>query len=208
MESNHHHDPTICRNIQDIARILHENLAGKINEDPGYIPIFKAFERIQGFEDHTRLYLSPSTRPVSRHWEQVLDMAEQGRLAPMAQLFRKLSPHVSWMDDPDYRGESVDEEFLRNYGCFELVGTRGIIRDDQVTLGCLLLSPEIFFPFHAHPGNELLYLMHGRGIWHMDQGQIISIPKESHILIPENQIHAFWSVGEQALAALYVCAGD
>lgn len=192
--------------IRAFARVFREQLGDIPWEDPAYLDVQKAFERIAGFSDQAPIHLSPCEKPVTRHWQRVTQHASKGRLRPMAELLSELSPFLSWMDDPDYRGADVDAAFLENYGCFELVGTKGIIHDQWTTLGCMLLSPEIYFPLHAHPQYELLYILSGRGTWHMDKGQIISMPKETHILIPENRRHAFWSVGNLPMAAVYICS--
>lgn len=195
----------ILLNVQEFTRVFKAQLEEIRWQDPEYKRIQKSFDRILAFEDPAAVVVSPGLKPVSRHWEKVLASAGQGRMSNMISILENLTPCLEWLDDPHYRGEDVDREFLENYGCFELVGNQGLVRDDQVTLGCILLSPEIYFPLHAHKGVELLYVVSGRGTWHMDKGPIISIPRGTHILIPSSRMHACWSLGSAPMAAVYIC---
>lgn len=192
--------------IKELLEILKQRLEEDIlPEEPEYNEIKKIFMHHKKALD---IYagLEPQEQPATRHWERALKMARNLGAGDLVRCLEALTPYLYWMVNPGYRGQNVSKEFVDNYACFELIGPDGLFTSSTVTVGVMLLSPNIYYPPHSHPAPECLYLLSGRGTWHIASGPIISIPPGGHILIPSECLHAFWSM-DTPLAAIYLCLG-
>lgn len=199
------------KNVLDPIKAFLEILQQRLKEDilpeePEYDEIMQIFMQLEK-EFGTYAGLEPLVQPATRHWGKALEMARDMGFSDLVQCLEDLTPFLWWMVDPGYRGKNVNQEFVDNYACFELIGPDGLFSNSTVTVGVMLLSPNIYYPPHAHPASECLYLLSGRGTWHLTDGPIISIPPGGHILIPSGSVHAFWSM-DTPLAAIYLCLGD
>ena len=193
--------------IRDLMEILKQRLEEEIlPEEPEYNEIKKIFiQQEKAFGTYAGL--APQRKPATRHWKKSLKMAKELGAKDIVRCLETLTPYLHWMINPGYRGQNVNKAFVDNYACFELIGHDGLFTSSTVTVGVMLLSPNIYYPPHSHPASECLYLLSGRGTWHMSSGPIISIPPGGHILIPSECIHAFWSM-DTPLAAIYLCLGN
>jgi len=199
------------KNLEGLIKALLENLHLQLKKDilpeePEYNEIMQMFIRLEN-NFGTYAGLTPQVKPATRYWEKALEIAIDMGNQEIATCLDALTPFLHWLVDPGYRGQNVSKKFVDNYACFELIGSEGLFFNSTVTVGVILLSPNIYYPPHAHPASECLYLLSGRGTWHISGGPIISIPIGGHMLIPSECGHAFWSM-DTPLAAIYLCMGN
>ena len=82
---------------------------------------------------------------------------------PTAKLLAAVANHLAW--GQTYLPEDFGSIFLERYGWTELVGTRGVIANNRIACGFLLLGPEIEYPLHRHEAEEIYVPLTGRTYW-------------------------------------------
>lgn len=150
---------------------------------------------------------APRELPAVRFWDAELNALRIGSGSALAPLLQQLTPRLHWWQDEHYTVANVGADFMKNYAQTELVGTRGLCHSHTLSLGVLLMGPDTFYPAHRHPAEEGLYVLSGRGTWHLDKGPTISLPPGGVVYIPAEGAHAFWSF-EAPMVAVYFCHGD
>ena len=93
-----------------------------------------------------------------------------GPTADVAAAGRDVAPHLNWE-----RRRSNDDDpagFLDGHANAILIGPRGLMRSDDVTLGVTLMAPHVQYPDHQHPPDEFYVVLspgqwrQGGGPWH------------------------------------------
>ena len=74
-------------------------------------------------------------------------------------------------------------------------------------LGVLLLGPGLTYPPHAHPANEVYYIVGGSAEWRRGDGPWTSRATGSLVQHPSGLVHAT-RTGDDPLLALYLWWGD
>lgn len=121
-------------------------------------------------------------------------------LAPLAELFH-------WVQNPNYSDANMGPGYMDNYAYAELVGRRGLFGGGDYALGVLLLGPGLTYPPHAHPANEVYYVVGGTAEWRRGPGPWKAQPPGSLIEHPSGLVHAT-RTGVDPLLALYLWWGD
>lgn len=185
-----------CRRLLDIARRLIEDGV----EDSQ--PLAEAI----GATTIQAPRLSPRRLAACRHWRPALALADDasaavaGALAPLAELFH-------WVQNPNYSDADMGSGYMDNYAYAELVGRRGLLGGGDYALGVLLLGPGLTYPPHAHPANEVYYVVGGTAEWRRGPGPWKAQAPGSLIEHPSGLVHAT-RTGVDPLVALYLWWGD
>ena len=154
----------------------------------------------------SRVEIVPETKPVLRYWDHVIDTLEDCDPPDLAMVLRGLSGILRWMQYLNYTPENTSREFLDNYAFCELIGPYGLCPCETMSMGLMLLGPDTYYPPHHHLPSECLYLLSGRGTWHLAEGPTISLPPGAVLSIPSGSSHAFWSM-DDPMAVIYLCEG-
>ena len=154
----------------------------------------------------SRTEVKPESKPVLRYWDQVMETLEECDPPDLAVVLRGLAGTLRWIQYPNYNDENTSREFLENYAFCELIGPYGLCPCDTMSMGLMLLGPNTFYPPHHHMPSECLYLLTGRGTWHLADGPTISLPPGAVFSIPNEASHAFWSM-DDPMAVIYLCEG-
>ena len=185
-----------CRRLLDAARALIE--AGVEDSDP----LARAIRATTVGAPR----LAPRRLAACRHWQPALALADDasaaiaGLLAPLAALFH-------WVQNPNYSDVNMGPGYMDNYAYAELVGRRGLFGGGDYALGVLLLGPGLTYPPHAHPANEVYYVVGGTAEWRRGPGPWKAQAPGSLIEHPSGLVHAT-RTGDEPLLALYLWWGD
>lgn len=97
---------------------------------------------------------TPHTLPVVAHLPRALDIGSRSSLALLTGSVARLAPRMTW----EYGYERVPRGLVDSYGYCELVGPRGPVVTERITLGLVLLAPGTTYPQHHHEGIEESYM--------------------------------------------------
>lgn len=189
--------------IESLTALIDRSLKGNDSEYP---PVRDLLARLAA-EERRPVPPAPRTLPVVRFWPAALDALRGHDGAGLAPLLQAVTPRLHWWQGEHYSAATMGAAFVENYALAELLGPRGLCHSPDLALGILLLGPDTYYPPHYHPAEEGLYLLSGRGTWHLDRGPTISLPPGGVVHIPAGGAHAFWSF-EAPMAALYFCQGN
>ena len=185
-------DDAAIQRLLDAARGLVEDRAGLAQSSKETVP--------------RAPLLAPRTLPACRHWEPALALAD-ARSASIAAALAPLGDVFHWVQNPNYSDAAMGEGYMDNYAYANLAGGRSLLGGGDYALGVLLLGPGMTYPPHAHPADEIYYVVGGRAEW--QRGDEPWTPRAPGSLIhhPSGLVHAT-RTGSEPLLALYFWWGD
>ena len=143
--------------------------------------------------------------PVLSHWPEAM-MRVAAMDAALTGALVRLSPHLSWRQNPNYVRQPPSPEFLDGYGYAPIAGPDGVVPAD-IAVGVLLLAPEILYPAHAHPAEEVYLVLDPASRWWRKGEDWREGIAGTAIHHPPGLPHAM-QAGESPLCAIYVWRGD
>ncbi len=139
----------------------------------------------------------PSRAPACRHWEQLLDSADDQE---MASALRPLGGALGWMSGGDFYGPTASG-LHDTLAYADVVGPYGgLFAAEGYHLGPIIFGPHMDYPAHAHPAAELYYLVAGLGEWRRGDDAWTARPPGSLIHHSPNMAHAARTADEPVLA--------
>lgn len=148
--------------------------------------------------------------PACRHLVEI-DASPRVAGASTSQLldsFMACWPAVTWRQNENYRHVPEMQAYLADSAYGELVGPHGgMIQNQQVSMGFLIIGPQVNYPSHKHPAHEIYSVVSGVGHW-WRYGEPWT-PREPGATVyhGSGQAHGIRTV-EQPLLAFYLWVGD
>jgi hypothetical protein len=102
-----------------------------------------------------------------------------------------------------YTTAEVTDEFLRNYGWTEILGSAAPRAAARIACGFLLLGPATLYPRHRHEAEEIYVPLSGTARWQQGDAIWRERPPGSVIHHASDEPHAMLT-GARPLLALYV----
>ena len=112
--------------------------------------------------------LSPGSgkrKPVADFVGQAVDLGRRGPLSAVAAAFAAVEPKSDWLQNPNYSVASLGPGYVDRYGYVELIGPGRPVESRDLLVGLLLLGPEMHYPDHAHPAEEIYHVVAGHADW-------------------------------------------
>ena len=113
---------------------------------------------------------SASRLPACDHLEEALAAARAGppSIARVADAFAEVEATLPWKPRPN--AEMSGRRFADNHAIAEILGPFGGLEPrGDVRLGVSLMAPQLQYPDHHHPPEEV-YLALSRGEWRQEDG--------------------------------------
>lgn len=149
----------------------------------------------------------PSRKPVAGFVEEVVELGRSGPLAAIAEAFGAVEPLATWLQNPNYSVEAMGPGFVDRYGYVELIGPGRPVESTDLLVGLLLLGPEMHYPDHAHPAEEIYHVVAGHAEWWREgQGWLRKPP--GAIIHHRPMVRHAMRTGEEPLLALYCWTGN
>ncbi len=146
-------------------------------------------------------------RPVAQFVGRAVELAKQGPLAEIADAFASIEPTCDWVQNPNYSEASMGPGYVDRYGYVELVGPGRPIESADLLVGLLMLGPDMHYPDHAHPAEEIYHVVAGTAEWwREDEGWRRKGPGTLIHHVPMMR-HAM-RTGDEPLLALYCWTGE
>ena len=145
--------------------------------------------------------------PVLRDWDRAL----AGAPIAIRPLLAALGPALIWTRNPNYRGRP-NPRFLANYGYGVSLGpaerrARPLVDDASASMGLLMLGPDVAYPRHRHPAEEIYSPLSGTAWWQRGDAPWRRVQPGTAIHHPPGLPHATRTGGDP-LVALYLWRGE
>jgi len=131
----------------------------------------------------------PDQVPACRHLEQALAAAKQaGRPdTEHAGALAALAPQLAWYLRPG--SDSADPQFATGHANATIIGKNGLEECPKVRIGVSLLAPDVSYPDHRHPPEEV-YVPLSPGAWRQEDGPWREPGLDGVVYNPPNILHA------------------
>lgn len=114
----------------------------------------------------------PSQLPVCDHLPATLQTvrAASPDLENLAEAFEKIAPYLSWKVRPS-GGPQASKNWPEGHANATIIGAGGLEERNDVAIGASLLAPNVRYPDHSHPPEELYLVLtpgrfqHGEEAW-------------------------------------------
>lgn len=150
---------------------------------------------------------SPKPLPVCRFLDDAVRAGRMGEAShdELAAACGALAPGLHWRNK--YPPTAANAALIDGFGFCDAIGPDGTQDSDAVTLGLVLLGPQVDYPFHRHPAVELYYVVSGVARWAVDFGNFALRQPGEFLIHRGGQPHAMRS-GGKALLAISAWRGD
>jgi hypothetical protein len=133
---------------------------------------------------------------LQRAYERVAErLPETVPVRDLAAAFRAIEPAFPWAES--HRASAAP--LAETYAGALVVGPGGAVESDKVQIGVSLMAPEITFPDHQHPPEEV-YIALSAGAWRQNADPWVEPGIGGLIYNPPNIAHAMRSGKEPFLA--------
>lgn len=160
--------------------------------------------------DTAQLTIRPKparTLPITRHAQRAFSYGLGVYGETLARQLRPKLHHLHWQHNGNYVDEPTAADYLAGSGYAELIGPDGMAVCNTLRIGCLLMRPNVHYPFHHHPAGEIYYVLSGQGYFKPQGKPWRSSPANQYILHTPNQPHAI-ETRDSHLLAIYIWRGD
>ena len=144
--------------------------------------------------------LTPGHPAVCGHLDQAFKTARgsRPRLGPLVDALREISGSLHWAARAG--SENGDPDFASGHANAVLVGRDGLEPREDVRIGLSLMAPNIRYPDHRHPPEEI-YVVFSQGEWKQDDAPWFSPGIGGVLYNPPGILHAMRSGDAPLLAA-------
>lgn len=80
---------------------------------------------------------------------------------PLTSAFLKAGPEAQWREP--YLPEDIGQDFCDRFGCYCLIGSGGPWHSQTMRAFVVYMPPNLWYPWHQHPAEELYFVLAGEG---------------------------------------------
>ena len=77
--------------------------------------------------------------------------------------FISASPYAHWRQT--YKGTSVSNRFLEEFGCYGLIGPESPFQSEKIRAWIVYLPKNFYYPWHHHPAEEMYFCLAGEAVF-------------------------------------------
>lgn len=96
----------------------------------------------------------PVIKPVVAHLPRAFDLASRASMAAMGRALERAQDDLTW----EYGYERIPTHLAKKYAYCEIMGPRGPVKSERLTLGFVLFAPRTTYPQHSHTDIEESYI--------------------------------------------------
>jgi quercetin dioxygenase-like cupin family protein len=142
---------------------------------------------------------TPARLPACGHLEEALGQAREGPdpVPELADALAAIEPAFAWHRRPG--SAQVAGDFHDSHANAFIVGDGGLETRQDVRIGISLVAPDIHYPAHRHPPEEL-YIVLSPGEWMQEDGPLVLKRSGDLVHNVSNVWHAMHSTDVPLLA--------
>lgn len=108
--------------------------------------------------------------PVCSHLPAAIKLTLQAspQLAALAAAFAQIAPQLAWQKRPS-SGPNASENWPQGHANAVIIGQGGLEERGDIAIGASLLAPNVRYPDHTHPPEELYMVMAPGRFQHGDE---------------------------------------
>jgi quercetin dioxygenase-like cupin family protein len=122
-----------------------------------------------------------------------------GKAADIVLAFKDIEQRLTWARRKGWENE--DETFAHGHANATIIGPGGLEPRDDVWIGVSLMAPNVCYPDHQHPPEEV-YTVLSDGVWRHGDGEWFSPGIGGLVHNPPGIVHAM-RAGEKPLLAIW-----
>lgn len=108
---------------------------------------------------------TPQPLPAWQYRPAVLQNTPAGPLVELAHAVDALWEKTNWHRNPNYIHDESLGRFRNWYGYNLYVGSFGMVKNTEIAVGMILISPDCVYPAHNHLAEEIYIPISGRAEW-------------------------------------------
>lgn len=140
----------------------------------------------------------PKSQPVCQHLEKSLKNAHHS-FKNICKTSLLIKDHLNWQLNDNYK-ELFPKYFFNKKSYVELIGLSGLLLNNKIRIGLLLLGDQVNYPPHHHPASELYNIISGKGFWQKGKKDFIELQPGQEIFHKPWEAHAMKTSQEPILA--------
>jgi quercetin dioxygenase-like cupin family protein len=199
--------PDRNRNLQRFIDAAEAGIRAKAAQFPDAMSmadrIFSALKDTGG----VHLDCTPARLAACSHLEIAYGQARNGPdpVATLTDAFAAIEPGLAW--DRRQGSAQISEDFYNGHANAIIAGEGGLEARQDVRIGVSLLAPEIQYPRHHHPPEEL-YVVLSPGKW-MQNDEPLALKRSGDLVHnPPNVWHSMQAAEAPLLAIWCLWVGD
>lgn len=190
--------------LQRFIDVTHNAIAARVDagepSEAACQRIFKALETCQAQHTPRR----PEPPPAWTHLHRALDASAASPAAALADALAVIEPQLCWQRRPG--AERVPGNFADGHANAIIIGDGGLELRGDVRIGVSLLAPQVTYPDHCHPPEEL-YAVLSPGSWRQDARPWHEPGPGGVVYNRPNVVHAMRSASSPLLAVWCLWTG-
>ncbi|MDE2444641.1 MAG: transcriptional regulator [Alphaproteobacteria bacterium] len=188
------------RSLQDFVVALQASFAAATKPETETQFITKLFSALE--VPGTRVQPIAMSLPVCSHLKIAFANARaRPQVAELAKAFEVIEPQLAWKRRAS-SGPHASENWLEGHANAVIIGLGGLEERSDVTVGVSLMAPDVRYPDHTHPPEELYMVLSDSHFQHGDEAWRIPGIGGTFHNSPGIQ-HAMASIAEQPLLAIW-----
>jgi hypothetical protein len=113
-----------------------------------------------------------------------------------------------WRQNPNYTAANMGAAFMAGYGYVEFAGPKeALFHAPDIRVGLLLLGPQLHYPAHSHPAEEIYHPLTEGGLWRRGQEEWRAVPT-GHAIHHGPMVPHETKATNRTLLALYCWRGN
>ena len=130
--------------------------------------------------------LDPEHRPCSTELQTETGLQSSG-FAELQEQIIASAPFMKWRQ---IYGNDQHNKFMDRLGCYAIIGKGGPFASDEMRLFIIYMPPNLYYPWHIHPAEELYMVISGEAVFKRE-GHADEVLSQGQAMFHEsNQPHA------------------
>lgn len=163
-------------------------------------------KKLKKIDYNQNLKIKPNITPVNIYLDEIINSIpynEKPEIINISKILKKLNKYIRW----DVGYQNMNKDFNEKFSFGDIIGPNGIVSDQNITLGFVLIGPYLNYPAHKHPAVELYTIMSTKILWSINNKKF----KEKYFLEnvhhKEMELHEM-ETKEYPFLGIYTWIGD